>query len=101
VVAIALLLVVITTGFVHHTFMYEGTDDAQIEGHVRPLSARINGQVREVHVIECQFVHAGDMLVVINPRDYQIAVDQARANLADTEASAARKTFPGNSMTRP
>jgi membrane fusion protein (multidrug efflux system) len=54
-----------------------------------PLSARISGQVLEVRVIEGQIVHSGDVLVVIDPKDYKIAVDQARANLADSEASAA------------
>jgi membrane fusion protein (multidrug efflux system) len=54
-----------------------------------PLSARINGQVLEVHVIEGQLVHAGDVLVVIDPKDYKIAVEQAKANLSDAQASAA------------
>jgi len=53
-----------------------------------PLSARISGQVQEVRVIEGQLVHAGDVLVVIDPKDYKIAVDQAKANLADAAATA-------------
>lgn len=75
--------------FVRNAFLYEDTDDAQVDGHIMPLSARIRGQVQEVRVIECQLVHAGDILVVIDPKDYKIAVDQAKANLADAEASAA------------
>lgn len=75
--------------FLRNALLYEDTDDAQVDGHIMPLSARIGGQVQEVRVIEGQTVHAGDVLVVIDPRDYRIAVDQGKANLADAEASAA------------
>ena len=75
--------------FIRTAFLYEDTDDAQIDGHVMPISARINGQVLEVHVIEGQLVHTGDVLVVIDPKDYKIATEQAKANLADARASAA------------
>jgi len=74
--------------FVRNAFVYEGTDDAQVEGHIMPLSARINGQVLEVPFIEGQIVHAGDVLVSIDPEDYKIAVQQAQATLADALASA-------------
>jgi multidrug resistance efflux pump len=75
--------------FVRNAFLYEDTDDAQVDGHVMPLSARINGQISEVHVIEGQVVHAGDILVTIDPEDYKIAAEQAEANLADAFATAA------------
>jgi membrane fusion protein (multidrug efflux system) len=58
-----------------------------------PLSARINGYVLEVPVIEGQLVHAGDLLVTIDPKDYKIAVDQAQATFADAQASAASSRF--------
>jgi membrane fusion protein (multidrug efflux system) len=87
---IGLVIVALVGGyFLRSAFLYEDTDDAQIDGHVMPLSARISGQVLEVRVIEGQIVHSGDVLVVIDPKDYKIADDQARANLADSEASAA------------
>jgi membrane fusion protein (multidrug efflux system) len=54
-----------------------------------PLSARISGQIKEVFVIEGQVVHAGDVLVTIDPQDYQVAADQAQANLTDAFATAA------------
>ncbi|HTS26649.1 MAG TPA: HlyD family secretion protein [Bryobacteraceae bacterium] len=66
---------------------YESTDDAQIDGHVDAISARINGHVSEVLVEDAQVVKAGDVLVRIDPRDYQVAVAQAEANVADAEAS--------------
>ena len=75
--------------FVRNAFLYEDTDDAQVDGHVMPLSARVSGQISEVDVIEGQVVHAGDVLVAIDPEDYKIAAEQAQANLADALATAA------------
>jgi membrane fusion protein (multidrug efflux system) len=75
--------------FIRNAFLYEGTDDAQVEGHIMPLSARISGQVLEVPVIEGQIVQAGDVLVSIDSQDYKIAAHQAKATLADAMASAA------------
>jgi membrane fusion protein, multidrug efflux system len=68
-------------------------DDAQVDGHIMPLSTKISGQVQQVNVIEGQVVHAGDVLVVIDPKDYKVAQEQATANLADAEASAASSHY--------
>jgi membrane fusion protein, multidrug efflux system len=78
---------------VRNTLAWESTDDAQVNGHIMPLSARINGYVLEVPVIEGQLVHAGDVLVTIDPKDYKIAVEQAQAMFADAQASAASSRF--------
>jgi membrane fusion protein (multidrug efflux system) len=87
---LALLAVLIVAAyFLRNLFLYEDTDDAQVDGHVMPLSARISGQIKEVYVIEGQLVHAGDVLVTIDPQDYNIAALQAEANLADAKATAA------------
>ncbi len=67
---------------------YESTDDAQVDGHLMPLSARISGYVSKVNVDDNQYVQAGAVLVEIDPRDYQTALDQARANLASAQATA-------------
>jgi membrane fusion protein, multidrug efflux system len=67
---------------------YESTDDAEVDGHLMPLSARISGYVLKVNVDDNQSVHAGDVLVEIDPRDYQVAVDQAGAETANAEATA-------------
>jgi membrane fusion protein (multidrug efflux system) len=93
--ALLLLAVVIIGGglFVRNSLAWESTDDAQVNGHIMPLSARINGYVLEVPVIEGQLVHAGDVLVTIDPKDYKIAVEQAQATFADSEASAASSRF--------
>ena len=61
---------------------YESTDDAQIDGHIDPLSSRINGTVISVHAEDNDRVKAGELLVEIDPRDYQVAVENAAANLA-------------------
>jgi membrane fusion protein, multidrug efflux system len=64
------------------------TDDAQIEGHITQIATRVGGTVIEVHVNDNQIVQAGTVLAKIDPRDYQVAVDRARADLADAEANA-------------
>ena len=91
--AIAVLVLVVGAYFVRNAFLYEDTDDAQVDGHVMPLSARINGHILQVNVVEGQFVHAGDVLVVIDPKDYQVAANRAKANVADAEASAASSHY--------
>ena len=65
---------------------YESTDDAQVDGHVDAISARINGHLSDVLVEDAQIVKAGDTLVKIDPRDYEVAVAKAEADLADAEA---------------
>jgi len=67
---------------------YESTDDAQVDGHLMPLSARISGYIVKVNVNDNQNVAAGTVLAEIDPKDYQVAVDKARADLADAEATA-------------
>jgi membrane fusion protein (multidrug efflux system) len=89
-----LLAVVLSTGyFIRNVFLFEGTDDAQIDGHITPLSSRINGHVIGVPAIEGQHVHAGDVLVTIDPQDYEIAVHEAHATLAEALDSAASSRF--------
>jgi membrane fusion protein (multidrug efflux system) len=66
----------------------ESTDDAQVDAHVTPIAARVGGTVQRVPVVDNQHVDAGATLVEIDPRDYQVAVERARAELADAEAAA-------------
>lgn len=87
--AAALLIVLAAAYFIRNALLYEDTDDAQVDGHVMPLSARINGNIKHVLVVEGQLVHEGDVLVIIDPQDYDIAAKQAQANLADALAMAA------------
>ena len=64
------------------------TDDAQVDAHVTPIAARVGGTVGEVAVADNQPVKAGDVLVRIDLRDYEVALTRARAELADVEAAA-------------
>jgi membrane fusion protein, multidrug efflux system len=67
---------------------YESTDDAQADVHLYPISARVSGYVVRVNVNDNQWVNKGDVLVEIDPTDYQVALAQAQANLANAEATA-------------
>jgi membrane fusion protein (multidrug efflux system) len=72
----------------HSTFS-EDTDDAQVNGHLIQVSARVAGQVLKVDVEENQTVKAGDPIVELDPRDFQVAVENAEAALASAKANAA------------
>src|SRR5262249_41760189 len=63
------------------------TDDAQIDGHVNAVSGRITGTVIEVMAEDNQFVKAGDVLVRLDPQDYEVALNKAQADLQDAEAA--------------
>jgi membrane fusion protein, multidrug efflux system len=65
---------------------YEATDNAQVDAHIDPVSARIGGTIVRVYVDDNQHVKAGDMLAEIDPRDNQVAVEQARAQYDQTLA---------------
>ena len=72
----------------HYLSGFESTDDAQVDVHLYPVSARISGCVQAVHVGDNQYVQEGATLVEIDPKDYQVAVAKAQANLETAEASA-------------
>jgi membrane fusion protein (multidrug efflux system) len=67
----------------------EDTDDAQVNGHLIQISARVAGQVAKVDVEENQVVKQGDPIAELDPRDYQVAVENAQAALDSAEAAAA------------
>ena len=67
---------------------YESTDDAQIDGHIDSISARVSGHVQKLLVEDNQYVQAGTPLVQIDPQDYQVALDTAKAAYADAAATA-------------
>jgi membrane fusion protein (multidrug efflux system) len=87
--AVAAVLLLVAGFFTYRYFsMYETTDDAEVDGHLMPLSARITGYVIKVNVDDNQYVDVGTVLAEIDPRDYQVALDQANASLADAQATA-------------
>ena len=90
ILAIAVLvLVAIAFGAWTHFSGRESTDDAQVDGHINPVNAKIGGIVKAVHIKENQTVKAGDVLVEIDTRDYEIAMARAAADLADAQAQHA------------
>jgi membrane fusion protein, multidrug efflux system len=89
-VVLGIVIVLAIAGFFVWRYMnsYEDTDDAQVDGHINNVSARVSGYVLKVNVDDNQYVQKGAVLVEIDPRDYQVAFERAKAELADAEATA-------------
>lgn len=100
VVVVVAVLVVAALIFWWRSTYSEDTDDAQVNGHLIQVSARISGQVVKVDVEENQMVKAGDTIAELDPSDYQVAVENAEAALASAQAnaSAAKVNVPITSV---
>jgi len=86
---VALLVLLVAGIFVYrYVTSYESTDDAQVDGHINSISARITGHVVRLNVQDNQYVPAGTVLVEIDPGDYQVAYDRAKADFEDAQAAA-------------
>lgn len=96
-----IVLVIAIVGLFLYFHNRESTDDAQVDGHITPVASKIYGRVERVLVNDNQAVKAGDLLVQIDPADYQAAVDQAKAALAlaESEARSAGVDVPRTSET--
>src|SRR5215467_13858536 len=89
VVIVVLIILAVGVFFLwRYLTSYESTDDAQIDGHVNSISARISGHVIKLNVDDNQFVQAGTVLVEIDPTDFQVAFERAKADFADAQAAA-------------
>jgi membrane fusion protein (multidrug efflux system) len=92
-IATVAILILLVAAFVGAWFLwlylqsYESTDDAQVDGHVNAISSRILGTVVAVHVENNDSVEPGQLAVELDPRDYQVALSQQRANLAQAKAN--------------
>jgi membrane fusion protein (multidrug efflux system) len=97
---IALLAIIAALVYWRSTFT-EDTDDAQVDGNLYQVSARVAGQVVNVNVEEEQMVHAGDPIAEVDPGDFQVALEQAQASLADAQAEyeQAKVNVPITSVT--
>jgi len=84
---VALVLAAIVGLFVYF-HNRETTDDAQVDGHITPMASKVYGRVAQVLVDDNQAVKTGQVLVRIDARDYQAALDQAKASLALAESEA-------------
>jgi membrane fusion protein (multidrug efflux system) len=90
-IILVVLVVVLVVGGIFYWWrstFWESTDDAQIDGHINPISARVGGHVLRLNFRDYQYVKAGSLLVEIDPTDYRVAVERARAEYADALASA-------------
>ncbi len=88
-ILIALVVLLVIGFFAYRYFTsYESTDDAQVDGHINSVSARVSGHVIKLNVQDNQYVKAGDVLVEIDPADYQLAYERAKADFADAQAAA-------------
>jgi len=90
---IAIVVVVLVGWFWWESRHWESTDDAEIDGHIYPVSARVGGQVTKVNYDDGQLVRKGDVLVQIDPTDYQVALARAQADYQDTQAQAEAAQF--------
>jgi membrane fusion protein (multidrug efflux system) len=89
IILIAVVVLLVGGFFLWRYFnSYESTDDAQADVHLYPVSARISGYVIRVNVEDNQWVEKGTVLVEVDPKDYEVAVAQAQANLSNSEATA-------------
>jgi membrane fusion protein (multidrug efflux system) len=89
IVVVVLVVIAVAVGLWWRSTLTEDTDDAQVNGHLIQVSSRINGHVLKVDVEENQLVSKGDVIAELDPRDFQIAVENAQAALANAEANAA------------
>jgi membrane fusion protein, multidrug efflux system len=87
--ALGLVVIAVSVVLYRHFAAWESTDDAEIDGYVYPVSSRISGYVTRVMVDDNQYVKAGTVLVTLDPKDYDVAVANAKATLAVDQASAA------------
>lgn len=88
IVLVVVLLALIAAFFYYRSTFTEDTDDAQVDGDLYQVSARVAGQVIQVPVTDNQQVNKGDLIAVIDPRDYQVALEQAEAQLANSRAGS-------------
>ncbi len=93
-IAIAvILLLVLGAGYWYWRGTFsEETDDAQVDGDIYQISSRIPGQVTHVYVQDNKPVNKGDLLLEIDPKDFQVALDQAQAQLANAQAAYTQAT---------
>ncbi|MGB6191839.1 MAG: biotin/lipoyl-binding protein, partial [Terracidiphilus sp.] len=94
-ILLASLVVLVVGGvFLAHYFSgFESTDDAQVDVHLYPVSARIPGYIQKVNVDDNQWVSKGSTLLEIDPKDYEVALAKARATLEASEATARSWNF--------
>ena len=89
-VVAGIIVMVVLGVLIYESLIHESTDDAYTDGHIHNIAARIAGTVLEVRVDDNQMVHQGDILVMLDPTDYQVQVDQAQASYDKAKADLER-----------
>jgi membrane fusion protein (multidrug efflux system) len=92
IIAVVILLVIGAGIFYWRSTFTEDTDDAQVDGDLYQVSSRVTGQVIKVYIDDNQQVQVGQAIAEIDPKDYQVALEQAQANLASSQAAALQAT---------
>jgi membrane fusion protein (multidrug efflux system) len=92
IIAVVILLVIGAGIFYWRSTFTEDTDDAQVDGDLYQVSSRVTGQVIKVYIDDNQQVQIGQAIAEIDPKDYQVALEQAQANLASSQAAALQAT---------
>ncbi len=87
IVTVVILLVLVAVFFYWRSTFTEDTDDAQVDGDLYQVSARVQGQIIKVNVTDNQKVNQGDVIADIDPRDYQVQLAQAQAQLDNSKAA--------------
>ncbi len=101
IIGVLLLIALVAAFFYWRSTFTESTDDAQVNGNLYQVSARVAGQVIKVYVEDDQTVQPGQVIAEIDPKDYIVALEQAQANLASTRAASlqARVNVPITGIT--
>jgi membrane fusion protein (multidrug efflux system) len=84
--ALGILILAGALAFWLYSRTYESTDDAQVDGHLNGITSRIDGVIKAVGVEENQSVQAGQLVVEMDSRDYEVALEQAQAQLLKSQA---------------
>jgi membrane fusion protein (multidrug efflux system) len=88
-IIIGVVVLLVAAFFVYrYVTSYEDTDDAQVDGNINSISARISGHVIKLDIVDNQYVQAGTVLLEIDPADYQVAYERAKADFDDAQAAA-------------
>jgi membrane fusion protein (multidrug efflux system) len=84
------VVVLLVVGFFIYRYVasYQDTDDAEVDGHINSISARITGHVVSLNIQDNQYVKAGTILLEIDPSDYQVAYESAKADYQSAQAAA-------------
>src|SRR5262249_27726862 len=100
-VMLTVLLAIFGVRYFIWSMAHEETDDAYLTGHLHPVSARVAGTVQEVVVDDNQHVSQGETLIILDPKDFQVRLDQAKAAMeeASRQAETAQATIHSTSQT--